>query len=203
MKPITSGQKEQVVTVATSAARKGTEEAIQDLENSGVINGDNIQKLVERGNELKAVVMEAVMRKFAELAENIVGIVKLISGAETITLEPTDGDGTIASSGKLFNGWLDPDFKNYGTNVPSQKTAETNVQVHELIKDGDYRKIFGGLSDDPKKLCLTQLQIIQFVKNHRKWLSQNFWTLFLFEANGEFFVAHVRLNSDGNALRKS
>jgi len=197
MKPITSGQKEQVVTVATSAARKGTEEAIQDLEKNDVINGDNIQKLVERGNELKTVVMEAVKKKLAEIAENIVGIVKLISGAETITLKPTDGKETIAKAGNLFTGYLDRDFEAWGLDVASTPTGPRNLKVYELVKNGDYQKIFGSLATDTKKLCLTQPQAIQFVENHRKWLSKDYWTFILFEANGELFVALVVLDSDG------
>ncbi|MEI6396510.1 MAG: hypothetical protein WCO48_00310 [Candidatus Taylorbacteria bacterium] len=197
MKPITSGQKEQVVTVATSAARKATEEAIQDLEKNDVINGDNIQKLVERGNELKTVVMEAVKKKLAEITENVSGCLKLISGAETITLKPTDGKETIARAEKVFTWGIDCDFKNWGCDVKSEPTKETNVAVHELIKNGNYQKIFDSLSEDSKKLCLPQPQIIQFVKNHHKWLSTDFWTLFLFEANGELFVARVDLDSDG------
>lgn len=200
MKPITSGQKEQCVTVIKDAARKGGEEAIDELAKSGVINGDNLQKVLERGNELKSAFQEFVKRKLAEIAENVSGCLKLISGAETITIKPTDGKETIAKAGSLFNGWLDPDFRNWGLDAKGNPTKEMNVQVHELIKDGDYRKIFGSLSDDPKKLCFTQPQIIQFVKNHRKWLSTDFWTLFLFETNGELFVAHVHLASDGALL---
>ncbi len=137
------------------------------------------------------------MQKITEIAERVSGYFRLISCGKTITLEPTDGDETISKAKKLFNAWIDPDFQNYGTNVRGQKTEKTNVEVYELIKDGDYRKIFGSLSEDPKTLCFTQSQIIQFVKNYREWLHPNHWTFVLFEAKGELFVAEVSLYLDG------
>src|SRR3989344_7157953 len=39
---------------------------------------------------------------------------KLISGAETLTLDPTDGKETIVKAGDLFKVYLDSDFVNLG-----------------------------------------------------------------------------------------
>ena len=108
-----------------------------------------------------------VAERIKTRAKKVSGCSKLISGGKTITLEPSDGNETITKAGDVFTDWIDSDFRNYGTDVRSQKTGKINTEVHELIKDGDYQKIFGSLSEDPKKLCFTQLQIIQFVKNHR------------------------------------
>ena len=196
---VTDGQVETCVTLVTDATRKSTGVALRELSKAGVLTKQNIEKVRARGDQIVAAITELVKQKFAELAENVSGCLKLISGAETITLKPTDGKESIAKARNLFLGWLDSDFKMWGLDMESGSTMEMNVTVHELIKAGDYRKIFGSLSDDPKKLCLTQPQIIQFVKNHRKWLSEN-WTFFLFEANGELFVADVNLNADGNLL---
>ena len=42
----------------------------------------------------------------AEMAENATDRLKLISGAETLTLSPTDGNEIIAEAGDLFKGCL-------------------------------------------------------------------------------------------------
>ncbi|MES3032261.1 MAG: hypothetical protein V4699_03425 [Patescibacteria group bacterium] len=198
MKPITSGQQEQCVTVIKDAARKAGEAAISELSASGVINSENFQRVLGWGDQLVPVFQAFVKEKIAELAENIAGCLKLISGAEVLTLEPTDGKETIAEASALFNGWIDGDFKEYGCDVESKPTVAQKVVVHEMIKNGDFSRIFGGLSDTLDALCLTQPQIIQFVKKHRKWLrTDGYATFFLFKVGDEFFVARVCVLSDG------
>jgi len=199
MKPITSGQKEQGVTVIKDAARKGGEEALTELAKNGVINFDNFQRILGMGDIIAPKVREFVKQLFAELVENVSGCLRLISGVETLELEPTDGKKTIADADKVFTWGIDSDFKNYGCNVKAKPTDKAKVQVHEIIKDGTFTQIFGGLSDNLDELCLTQAQIIQFVQKHKKWLRTDGWaTLFLFKVGDEFFVALVRVRSDGS-----
>ena len=197
MKPITSissGQQEQCVTVIKDAARKAGETAIAELSASGVINSGNFQRVLEWGNKLAPAIQAFVKEQIAALAENIAGCLKLISGAETLELEPTDGKETIAKAKDTFPGWIDGDFKNYDTDVKGKPTDKANVQVHEMIKDGTFAQIFGGLSDNLDSLCLTQAQIIQFVKKHSKWLrTDGYGTFFLFKVNEEFFGAYVHM----------
>jgi hypothetical protein len=134
-----------------------------------------------------------------EPAENISGYLKLISGAETLTLDSTDGTEVIAEAGSLFNGHLDGDFRNWKTNVKGNPTEAQNVQVHEMTKDGTFEQIYGGLGTDLNALCLNQAQIIGFVKKYRKWLREDgYGTSFLFKVGDEFFVAYVFVNSDGS-----
>ncbi len=196
--PISTGQKEQVVRVVSDATRKATGTAIDELAEAGVVNSENLQRLLKRGDELVASITTLVKQKLAEFAENIAGCLKLISGAEVLTLESTDGKEIISKAKDDFPGWIDGDFKGYGCDVKSEPTAEVKVQVHEMIKDGDFRMIFGGLSNNLDTLCLTQPQIIQFVKKYRTWLRDGgYATFFLFKVGDEFFVAHVRVFSDG------
>ena len=199
---VSEGQIETSVTLVTDATRKATGVALRELAKNGVLNKQNIERVRARGNEVVAEITRIVKEKFAEIAENIAGIVKLISGAETLELDSTDGKETMAKAGDLFTGYLDSDFKSYGTDVKSGPTEKANVQVHEMIKDGTFAQIFGGLSDDLDALCLSQAQIIQFVKKHRKWLrSDGYATFFLFKVNGEFFVAHVDVYGGGLGAR--
>lgn len=197
MKPITSGQKEQGVTVVKDAARKGAEEAITELEGNGVLNRDNVQRLL--GSKAIAPRIKTFVKELlAELAEKIFGCLKLISGAETIELESTNGKRTIAKAKEVFTWGIDDDFKNCGCDVKAVPTKAANVHVYEMIKDGTFAQIFGGLSNNLDDLCLTQDQIIQFCEKHKKWLhADGYATFFLFKANGEFFVARVDVGPDG------
>lgn len=196
MKQITSGQKEQCVTVIKDAARKGGEEVVNELVGNGVLNGDNIQRILGQGDKIAPKVREFVKKLFAELAENIRGFVKLVSGSETIELEATDGKQTIAGVPEVFTWGIDGDFKSWGCNVESAPTDKMKVHVHELIKNGTFAQIFGGLSDNLDQLCLTQSQIIQFVQKHKKWLKvDGYGAFFLFKVGEEFFVARVSLRS--------
>lgn len=198
MKAITTGQKDQCATVVKDAARKAAEEAISELEENGALDGDSIQR-VQGNPKLSAKIKAYVKGLIVELAENIRGCLKLISGAETLTLDSTDGTEVIAEAGSLFNGYLDSDFRNWKTNVKGNPTEAQNVQVHEMTKDGTFEQIYGGLGDNLDVMCLSQAQIIQFVKKHRKWLREDgYGTFFLFKVGDEFFVASVGVDSDGS-----
>ena len=195
---ITSGQKEQVVRVVTDAVRKGMETTVNDLVKNGVIHTSNLQRVLAQGNALVEHLVTEAKTKMIELAEQIAGYLKLISGDEKIIIGATDGQGTIAQAKDAFSGYIDPDFRNYKTDVKGQPTKETPVQVLEQIKDGTFAQIFGGFGENLDRLCLTQGQIIRFVKDNEKWLrADGYGTFFLFKVNGEFFVADVRRYSDG------
>ena len=199
MKPITSGQAEQCVTVIKDAARKAGEEAIAELRDNNVINSDNLQRFLESGGQMATKIKGFVKGMIAEMAENIMGYLKLISGAETLILDATDGTETIAKSKDTFNGYLDSDFCNWNLDVPSQPTKEQKVSVFEMTKNGTFSQIYNGLSSNLDSLCLTQAQIIGFVKKHRKWLrADGYGTFFLFKRDEDFFVAYVLVNDDGS-----
>ena len=197
-KLITSGQKEQVVNVVMAAVRKGVEAVVELLAKTGTINVSNFQRILAQGNALSKHLITEVKKKMTELAEQVVGYLKLISSGENIVIGPTDGKGIIARAKDLFTGWIDPDFVNYGTNVEGKLTKEVSVQVFEMIKDGTFAQIFGGFGENLDRLCLTQAQIIFFVRNHAKWLrTDGYGTFFLFKVGGEFFVALVYVDPDG------
>lgn len=103
------------------------------------------------------------------------------------------GKATIADS-KIFTGWLDSDFQNWSTNKPDRKTAKAELAVCEIDKPSTFSQIF----TNPEAMCLTQEQILYFVKNHKNKLREDgYATLFLFKTGIEFFVAHVYFHSDG------
>lgn len=110
---------------------------------------------------------------------------------QTANIAPIRGCVTLAEASDVFTGWLDPDFKNYGTNVVGEDTGETAVDVYEMTHNGSYQTLFGSLGD-PRKFCLTQGQIKEFCRSHRDLLRQEgSGTFFLFEVNASLFVASV------------
>ncbi|MEZ4194821.1 MAG: hypothetical protein R3B53_00250 [Candidatus Paceibacterota bacterium] len=60
-----------------------------------------------------------------------------------------------------------------------------------MTRNGTFKTLFGSLGD-PRKLCLTQGQIVEFCRSHSDSLRQEgYGTFFLFEVDGELFVALV------------
>ena len=117
----------------------------------------------------------------------------------SLTIAPTKGSVTIAEASAVFTGYLDPDFKNWGTNQPGLDTQATEVDVRELKKDGTYQQVFGSLGRKVRSLCLSQPQIVEFCQTHREHLRQDgYATFFLFEASDDLFVAYVGV--DGGSL---
>ncbi len=126
----------------------------------------------------------------------VVGYCRSLSKGKKVIIGATNGRATIAEAKDIFPGYIDGDFVNYGINIPGQPTKKTRVEVLELVKDGTFAQIYDGFGRSRESLCLTQSQIIRFVKDHSKWLrTDGYGTFFLFkeklQGKGEFFVADV------------
>ncbi len=192
---ITSEQEKQIRRVTEDAVNKGLE--VLKLTNRAA------QQILNRGGELQ----DAVMDKLRELGTLIRGCLKCISGGKKVILGATDGTETLANASDVFNH-IDSDFKNWGCDVASESTPEIRVEVHEMIENGDLKRIFGGFNTDLNQLCLSQSQIKRFVKEEAdNWLLPKAdWTGFLFlfklkaeneDEEDEFFVARVPRYSGG------
>jgi hypothetical protein len=119
-----------------------------------------------------------------------------ISDGHILTLPADDGIRTIAQASDVFS-YIDSDFKNGGLYVLSEPTPDLSVVVREMIRGGDFKTIFGELGDIAC-LCLTQGQIIDFARLYMKWLrTGGYGTFFLFQKDGQLFVARVRVDSVG------
>ena len=122
---------------------------------------------------------------------------KLISGNELLMLDATDGTEILADASDVFV-YIDSDFRNWNADEKGPATDAAPVRVYEMIRDGTHAQMFGSLSSDVRKQCLTQAQIKGFIKKYRKWLRKDgYVTLFLFESRGHFFVASVDVRSRG------
>ena len=135
------------------------------------------------------------IRKLLEKTNNQNEYLTLIK--ETLIVEKLDGKEFIHGDRKVFKSYIDDDFKNWKLNQASEATKETAVQVHELVEDATFAKMFTSLSGDLDKLCLTQHQIKRFCVKYPGQLSQSGATFFLFKLNGEYFVANVFVFGDG------
>jgi len=144
---------------------------------------DELKKFLKKENCWTGVVKETILR--------------LISGGQELLLDTVDGSRILANAKDTFV-YIDPDLVRWGTNEQGLETPETPIEVHEMVKDSTFAQMFGSLNSDVKMLCLTQHQILNFIRKYRDWLrTEGFGTFFLFKSNGHFFVARVDVGSDG------
>jgi hypothetical protein len=120
---------------------------------------------------------------------------QILKHLSDVPLKATSGKQTIPQNkGKVFS-WVDSDFKSYDADEQGKATKAIQASVYEIQKDATFEQIFSSLGE-AEKLCFTQEQIIQFCKDHKDQLS-DWYTFFLFQSNGKFFVARVRVYGDG------
>jgi hypothetical protein len=179
----------------------------QGLELTNIVNkaiANAIKQNKVTAEEAQAVigkpgqVFELFNSLFKDQSEKNDAILALLSIPETLVLEALDGKATIANAKSTFKSYVDSDFKNWGLNNKGNATKETPVQVYEMTKDATFSQMFNSLSSDLDSLCLTQNQIIRFCEKYPSHLRQDgYATFFLFKENREYFVARVRVLSDG------
>ena len=169
---------------------------VDELEDLG-ISFEEIHKLGKPAKEGKALV-RVCAEKIAEMLNGIKSkYLKIISGAEFLMLDATSGGEIIAKAKNVFS-YIDHDFEGWKANEKGFATKEIAVGVYEMTEDATFAQMFGSLSADLNKLCLTQEQIIRFCQKHRQHLrTDGYGTFFLFKSFSNFFVALVYFASDG------
>src|SRR3989344_3533240 len=162
---ITSERREVLLRVVQDSARKGGDEAITELTESGVLQEGNVQRVQAQGDKVAAVVKTALKILLAELAENIVGYLKRIFAEKSVEVAETDGKETLASVTDVFKGGI------YGAvprKKPGKRTKKILAAVYEMIKkDGKYRQIFGGFGENLRRLVWQESQIVAFCRDPR------------------------------------
>lgn len=122
---------------------------------------------------------------------------RLVSGSDPLLLESTDRSCVLWDERNLFN-YIDPNFANWGTDEKGPTTGGCPVEGYEIKKEGNFAQLFGSLLSDPRRLCLTQAQILSFLKTRGCLMrSKSFGTFFLFESKGNLFVAGMGVCSGG------
>lgn len=148
------------------------------LENLPTMSSDVMQGWIDNPKSLKEFLSGLVLEEAKK---------PYLRHLQTITLRATNREITLAQASNLFTGYLDTNFKNWGTDVVGEDTIATKVNIHEIVRSSKFQTLFGSLGD-PHKLCLTQGQIVEFCRTHFNPL---YSTFFLFEVNDELFVARV------------
>lgn len=98
---------------------------------------------------------------------------KLLSGKEELMFDAQDGSKLISEQKDRF-------------------------EVYELIQDSKFTTFFNSVGIALDKLCLTQVQIINFICKHENWLrTEGYETFFLVKRGGKFFVVDVYFDDDG------
>jgi hypothetical protein len=123
-----------------------------------------LQDIVEGIFNDKKVVKNEVIEKPS--------ILRLISGGHVLTLKALDGKRLIYKAKKTFPSYLDSDFVNWGINKPGLATAETPVQVREIVQDGTFMDIFSALPGNWNQKWVSQNQVIEFCETLSEWLRQ-------------------------------
>lgn len=169
-----------VIARSLGPALKGRnpKEVLEKLGKNGKRFTEGLEKLVDE-----------IMREKA--------ILKLLT-LEALEIEACDGTEIIAEQTDLFLSGIDPDFRDWGADEKGSATEVAEVSVYEMVENATFAEVFVFLSEDLAKLCLTQAQIIRFIKKYRQWLrADGYATFFPFKSKGNFFVARVRLVSSG------
>ena len=149
----------------------------------------SVNKLVLDGRRDAGTVADVLQKVLDEGSSN-----PCLNLVDAAVIAPTKGNVTIADASDVFTGYIDPNFKKWGTDVAGTDTTEQAVDIHEMKKDGTYTKLFGSLSANYRSLCHSQGQIVEFCRTNPHLLRQDsYGTFFLFEVNGEVFVASVRV----------
>jgi hypothetical protein len=125
-------------------------------------------------------------------------LLRLISGKSELLIGACDGTKSLldaeSDTFNYINRELTERFPVKGKILATKKTL---VEVYEPKEDGSLPQLFLSYSNDLCGLCLTEHQILRFVKKYRRWITprdfQN--TFILYEYEGDIFVAEIRFDN--------
>jgi hypothetical protein len=117
---------------------------------------------------------------------------------EKIIVGATDGMKTMAEARGVFTGYLDPNFKSWGTDKSCQQaTKPTKAVIYELWADATFSQMCGSFAD-LNTLVWEQSQIVKFCQEHSNKLRQGVNVAFFhFKVGDELFVALVDVFAGG------
>jgi hypothetical protein len=156
------------------------------------LTNEDGQWVIQNTKEAVSLFAEAVKNRSKDKIEGYFRRLNLFA-----TIPATVGKRTIAQAENLFTGYIDPDFKNWGLDVPSGARLETSVESLELAKDGTLGNYFTFLGDLNNRV-MTDDQIIWVVENRPDLLvADGAGNFFLMKKADEFFVAYLYWQAGG------
>lgn len=151
--------------------------------------------------ELIALALQDIIEgKFNKASKEEISVLHLLSRHNSITIDPCDGTKTLANDKEVFKAGIDHHLEEWGTNSCSGAIKETCIEIHGLVKDATFEKMFGSFGVSLNKLCLTQHQIIRFCEKYEALVRTSgieTKTFFLFKVGNQFFVAYARVLHKG------
>lgn len=204
MKKLTCHQKQKYIQTMIKGVKKQIEVTINKLAKKGVLNADNFPRITvrgDRGDSIIPAVTETIERHLANIADSVVNRVKLVR--DDLELDKIDGNTEELEKVKDFykrkvHREYDHEFYR---ELKISPTKRAKVSVYDLIMDGTYTEIFGGMSGYIDRLCLTESQFVQFVMKHEKYLfMEGYGTFFPVKYGKKFFVMNVNFDNIGYLL---
>jgi hypothetical protein len=136
--------------------------------------------------------------KMIEVPEEMKVYLERLYETGSIVIPSIDGTDIPSMSKDVFDGWIDPDFVNWGIDLSSGPTEAQSVEVYELVLDGNFKTILESLGRPLDKLFFTFSQVKAFCRDHKdKLRTQGYTTFFPFKVGKARFVAHVFVDSSG------
>lgn len=129
-------------------------------------------------------------------------ILKLISDKESIflTTRSLEEFESIWNSRSEFK-FIDADFANHAkTHTRGARPKSVEVKVYELAAHSRTSAMFGSFGEDLYLLSLTQHEILNFIRYHKKYLNTATFFLFKsgFDSDANFHVAQAIIFKDGS-----
>ena len=124
------------------------------------------------------------------LSEN--NVLRLIS--IDMKVQEVSGEETLIHSKEFF--YFTPSFINSYSGRAAEPTAETKVHGFMLLRSATFREMFEGISKNLDSLAFTENQIVDFVRNNKRWLNRGATTYFLFKYRSHIVVAAIFPKSD-------
>lgn len=158
--------------------------------------GELVSALKERGvtdEQIHSFVTNRGKIPFSKIADEVA---KEIRAKTLLKLIPADkfistDEGLMPNDTKNLFFCDNPNFTSWKTDKEQSITGGASLAVYDIVRGGTFTELFGSLSDDVDKLCLTFSQIEDFVKQHRNLFMDRYGIFFLFISYGRFFVADV------------
>jgi hypothetical protein len=115
-----------------------------------------------------------------------------------VMIAGTSASMTLENLKKIFAGGVDSTFAQHCCDHSSEVRPVTPTEVHEMVKDGSFEKSFNSFGVDLNLIAFTPVQVALWVETHPDMLRQRGYSTFLlYKVGDEFFVADVRVLSDG------
>ena len=104
-------------------------------------------------------------------------------------VDAVSGVDTFIHSKEFF--YFTPSFINNYSGGVIEPTEETAVHGLVLLRGATFREMFEEISRNIDSLAFTENQIVNFIRNNRKWMNRGAVTYFLFKYRGHTVVTAI------------